>query len=242
MTKEEILNFLADLVANKEREANKVETRSESQGLLICPDCHGIVSQRAQVCPHCGCPIELIAIANRKQEKKENALSQKATTTEALKIEAQQDCSVTPKGQKPDTKKQVFTLPEMERAKNINSLLGARVRNFDDGHEGVIESIGDNSWVHVRGEKYFKGESIYKFLGHFKFLNPQDKVIFKSIFGQEIENYKAREAKAYEETAKLRESKNKNLDYNEPYYYDEEESDSGPDDIADTYWEYHRYD
>ena len=85
-------------------------------------------------------------------EKKENALSQKATTTEAPKIEAQQDCSVTPKGQKPDTKKQVFTLPEMERAKNINSLLGACVRNYDDGHEGVIESIGDNGWVHVRGE------------------------------------------------------------------------------------------
>lgn len=74
MTKEELLNFLADLVANKEREANEVEARGESQGLLICPDCHGIVSQRVQVCPHCGCPIELIAIANRKQEKKENGM------------------------------------------------------------------------------------------------------------------------------------------------------------------------
>ena len=34
MTKEELLNFLADLVANKEREANEVEARGESQGLL----------------------------------------------------------------------------------------------------------------------------------------------------------------------------------------------------------------
>ena len=29
MTKEELLNFLADLVANKEREANEVEARGE---------------------------------------------------------------------------------------------------------------------------------------------------------------------------------------------------------------------
>lgn len=28
--------------------------------LLVCPDCNGKVSERAEFCPHCGCPIALI--------------------------------------------------------------------------------------------------------------------------------------------------------------------------------------
>ena len=35
----------------------KRETHPE---LLTCPDCCGIVSNRAKFCPHCGCPIEFI--------------------------------------------------------------------------------------------------------------------------------------------------------------------------------------
>lgn len=32
----------------------------KNMALLVCPDCGGKVSSRADACPHCGCPIEYI--------------------------------------------------------------------------------------------------------------------------------------------------------------------------------------
>ena len=38
--------------------------------LLECPDCKGVVSSRAQFCPHCGCPIRYIIEANIEKKKR----------------------------------------------------------------------------------------------------------------------------------------------------------------------------
>lgn len=40
--------------------------------LMPCPDCEGVISRRASICPHCGCPSEAIVVAAEKFEK-ENA-------------------------------------------------------------------------------------------------------------------------------------------------------------------------
>ena len=40
-------------------------------GLITCPDCGGMVSDRAAACPHCGCPAEAF-FENGPQEVEEN--------------------------------------------------------------------------------------------------------------------------------------------------------------------------
>ena len=68
-----------------------------------------------------------------------------------------------------------------------SSLINAPVRNYDNGRESVVEEIRDD-YVFVKDDH---GESIYKFLGYYKFLNHADRTLFLSLYGSKIDIYKS---------------------------------------------------
>ena len=41
-------------------------------GLITCPDCGGMVSDRAAACPHCGCPAEAFFETREQAEPQED--------------------------------------------------------------------------------------------------------------------------------------------------------------------------
>lgn len=50
--------------------------------ILICPDCGGKVSEHATACPHCGCPIKVVAAQTTPKEK--NRIAELNLSDEAI--------------------------------------------------------------------------------------------------------------------------------------------------------------
>ena len=149
-----------------------------------------------------------------------------------------------------DMLQQKDTAIATDKKEYIKKLTGARVLNYDDRHEAVIDRI-EGTLVHVSGEKYWNQKPVYEFLGHFKFLSTEDERNFYKAFGSEINAHKAKIA----EDERVRQSQSSRLDYSKLYgpssFWEDEEqntpdydedTDSGPDGVVETYEEYNSYD
>lgn len=149
-----------------------------------------------------------------------------------------------------DMLQQKDTAIATDKKEYIKKLTGARVLNYDDRHEAVIDRI-EGTLVHVSGEKYWNQKPVYEFLGHFKFLSTEDARNFYKAFGSEINAHKAKIA----EDERVRQSQSSRLDYSKLYgpssFWEDEEqntpdydedTDSGPDGVVETYEEYNSYD
>lgn len=65
-------------------EVKKIAEVGKGMSLIVCPECNRKVSEYAEWCPNCGCPIEIIKLRQNKQEevveRKENSNSTTVNT------------------------------------------------------------------------------------------------------------------------------------------------------------------
>ena len=156
--------------------------------LLSCPDCNGKVSRRAEVCPHCGCPMAYIlgAISNSNEEEWNSVqISRKiakedyaVSRSEFWETQRGPDFSKISKAKslKEDDKKKSERLRETAQKEKYQRLLGVAV-SYDSFGSGIVIDIDEQQitirFISDRQERSFSLEDFSK-CGRFMMIQDAD--------------------------------------------------------------------